>query len=246
MKKIIAMMLAIFMLASILTGCRNAAPETESEITTTPETEVEDVPVVDPEAGNEPAAMPGEEQQPSVMPEVTPENTPSNPPAEQTPIETPILKPEASTPAVTPSVSIDMELSAIIDAMYAIYDPILPAGTIPVDLTDEFSLSSFTGLKDASLIKEAVASESMMGSQAYSVVLVRLNNSADAETVANAMRNGIDQRKWICVAADDIRVVAAGDVVMLCMMDSNFDVKVDTMVETFGSVVGQSFSVDIR
>lgn len=247
MKKFIAMMLAIFMLASILTGCRKAeAPETESEITTTPETEMEEVPVVDPEAGNEPATMPGEEQQPSVMPEVTPENTPSNPPAEQPSIETPVLKPEESTPVVTPSASIDMELSAIIDAMYAIYDPILPAGTIPVDLTDEFSLSSFTGLKDASLIKEAVASESMMGSQAYSVVLVRLNNSADAETVANAMRNGIDQRKWICVAADDIRVVAAGDVVMLCMMDSSFDVKVDTMVETFGSVVGQSFSVDIR
>lgn len=62
MKKFIAMMLAIFMLASILTGCRKAeAPETESEITTTPETEMEEVPVVDPEAGNEPAAMPDEE-----------------------------------------------------------------------------------------------------------------------------------------------------------------------------------------
>ena len=60
------------------------------------------------------------------------------------------------------------------------------------------------------------------------------------------MRNGIDQRKWICVMADDIRVVAAGDVVMLCMIDSSLDVKVDTMVETFGKVVGVPFSVDIK
>lgn len=249
MKKIIAMLLAIMMLGTLLIGCGKTEtnPEEETVETISPETEpsteTEEVPVVDPAAGNEPAAMPGENEQPSVMPEVTPEvETPTVTPE----VETPVLTPEAPEAPSDTSSTISMDLSTIVDEMYKLYNPILPAGTIPVDLTDEFSRSSYTGLSDASLVKEAIASESMIGAQAYSVVLVRLNNAADAQTVAQAMRNGIDQRKWICVMADDIRVVAAGDVVMLCMIDSTLDVKVDTMVETFAKVVGVPFSVDIQ
>lgn len=247
MKKTIAMLLAVLMLASLFTGCA----KNETEIP-------EEVPVVDPAAGNEPAAMPGADDEPAVMPEVTPENdmptvtpevdAPAETPEVDAPAETPEEAPELETPILPPagSSAIAMDLSAIVDEMYKIYDPILPAGTIPVDLADEFSRTSYTGLADASLVKEAIASESMIGAQAYSVVLVRLNNAADAQAVAEAMRNGIDQRKWICVMADDIRVVAAGDVVMLCMIDSTLDVKVDTMVEAFGKVVGVPFSVDIK
>ena len=146
-------------------------------------------------------------------------------------------------PAVT---TIDKELTAIIDEMYAIYNPNLAVATIPIDLADEYALPAFTGLTDASLIKEAVASEAMIGAQAYSVALVRLNSSEDAATVAEAMKNGIDQRKWICVEADDLRVVACGDVVVLVMIDSQLDVKTDSMIEAFGTVVGAPFSVDIR
>lgn len=242
MKKIIAILLAVMVLFSLLSGCgkNEQLPEEEMQETIAPESEV---PVVDPDAGNEPALMPGEDETPEVMPEVTPEvETPSVTPD----AETPVIKPETPEAPVTGGETIGKDLSAIVDEMYQIYNPILPAGTIPVDLADEFSLSSYTGLNDASLVKEAIASESMIGAQAYSVVLVRLNNAADAKAVAETMRNGIDQRKWICVMADDIRVVAAGDIVMLCMIDSSLDVKVDAMVETFGKVVGVPFSVDIH
>ena len=46
--------------------------------------------------------------------------------------------------------------------------------------------------------------------------------------------------------ADDIRVVAAGDVVMLCMIESVLDVKVNDMVDAFSSVVGLPFTADIH
>ena len=98
-------------------------------------------------------------------------------------------------------------------------------GVIPVDLTDSsedglWALKSYTGLDGAEKITEAAAFEPMMGSIPYSMVMVRTAEGADVKAVAEGMKNGIDQRKWICVEADDLRVAAAGDVVVLMMVSS--------------------------
>ena len=139
------------------------------------------------------------------------------------------------------------ELAAIIDAIYAIEPTPLPVMTMPVELTDEFAVSTYTGLTDASAIKEAVFSESMIGAQGYSIVLVRLNDAADAKTVANGMLNGVDQRKWICVEADDLRVVAFGDLVLLVMTDTNLeDISTDAYIEAFGKLCNNPFTADLR
>ncbi len=115
------------------------------------------------------------------------------------------------------------ELQSIIEKIYEIKSPEFMVGDAPVDLNDPDSVKYFTGLSDSSKIKEVAVSEPMMGSQAYSLVLVKLNQQEDAETVANEMLQGIDQRKWICVEADDLKVVAQGDVVMLIMVSSTFE-----------------------
>ena len=54
------------------------------------------------------------------------------------------------------------------------------------------------------------------------------------------LKNGIDQRKWICVEADDLRVAAAGDVVVLMMVSSDHaDVATAAgIIEAFGTVAG--------
>lgn len=198
---------------------------------------------VEPEKENKPVEPPAET--PIVgftpAPQPTPETTTEN---EKPKYEATTPEPENSTSATEPTVN--ASLTGIIDEIYKINDPILPAVSIPVDLNDSYSLSSYTGLTDASLIKEAVASESAMGAQAYSLVLARVNNASDAQTVAKNMRDGINQRKWVCVNADDIRVVAADDIVMLCMISSEMDVKVNDMVDAFSDVVGVPFSTDIR
>ena len=98
-------------------------------------------------------------------------------------------------------------------------------GVIPVDLTDSsedglWALKSYTGLDDAAKITEAAAFEPMMGSLAFSLVLVRVADGADSKAVAESMHSGIDPRKWICVGADDLRVAGAGDVVMLIMVNN--------------------------
>lgn len=117
---------------------------------------------------------------------------------------------------------VSMSLNEIIDAVYKKNPIDLSLETDSVDISNADMLNAFTGLDSADKIKEAVVSEPMMGSQAYSFVLVRVKDAADAEEVANAMINGIDPRKWICVEADDVRVMVKGDVVALYMIDSEF------------------------
>ena len=117
--------------------------------------------------------------------------------------------------------------------------------TTPVDINDTDALTAFTGLTDASKIKEVVASEPMMGSQAYSLVLVRVNDSADAEAVADAMKAGINPSKWVCVTADNVKVAAYGDVVMLAMTSSSLDVPTaEELVNAFQTVCGGTLDVN--
>ena len=118
-------------------------------------------------------------------------------------------------------------------------------GVIPVDLTDSsedglWALKSYTGLDDAAQITEAAAFEPMMGSMAFSMVMVRTAEGTDVKAIAEGMKNGIDPRKWICVEADDLQVVSYGDVVMLIMVDSTSGLTSQSFVDAFAQVCGGS------
>lgn len=93
-------------------------------------------------------------------------------------------------------------------------------GNTQVDLSNADAVKSYTGLSSTDKISEALVSEAMIGSQAYSLVTVRVKDPADAEAVAKEMKEGINPAKWICVNADDLRVAASGDVVMLIMVST--------------------------
>lgn len=116
-------------------------------------------------------------------------------------------------------------------------------GTMPVDLTDTsedglWAVKYYTGLDNAESVTEAAFFEPMMGSIAFSMVMVRVAPEADAKTVAEAMKAGIDTRKWICVEADDLMVASYADMVMLIMVDSNSGMTAQSFVDAFQSVVG--------
>ena len=135
--------------------------------------------------------------------------------------------------------SVEGTPAEIIEKIYEQY-PVadLPLGTIEIDLADADAVKMFTGLDSADKIDSAAASESMMGAQAYSLVVVRVKDAADAASVAEEMMNGIDQRKWICVEADDLMVTACGDVVMLIMVGSDTGMTAQSYVDAFASVMG--------
>lgn len=129
-------------------------------------------------------------------------------------------KKEESKPS-SGSASVSGTPAEIIDKIYAKF-PVeeLPLTTIEVDINDEFAFNRYTGLSSPDKVSAVAASESMMGAQAYSLVVVKVKDAKDAKDVAKEMKNGIDPRKWVCVEADDLKVAAAGDVVVLMMVSS--------------------------
>ena len=151
-------------------------------------------------------------------------------------------KEEAKTPLTDP-------LEKIVEDIYAKHPVEIGVVTMPVDITDvEWSLYSFTGLKSNENVKEAVASESMIGSIPYSLVLVRVNEGADALAVAEEMKAGIDQRKWICVEADDLLVSGYCDVIMLVMVGSDYassGMTAQALTDAFAQVCGAELDFTI-
>ena len=135
--------------------------------------------------------------------------------------------------------------SDIIEKIYAKKTVELPLGTTELDLSDGEMFTAVTGLASSDKVKEAAYSESMIGSQAYSMVVVRVKKSKDATTVADEMLNGINPAKWICVEADDVRVAAYDDLVMLIMVSSSLEETVTgkEIVSAFKKVCGGSLDV---
>ena len=84
----------------------------------------------------------------------------------------------------------DAELSGMVDAIYQL-QPVEAMGieTVAVDLTDESWYGYLAGLTadNVGKVDAAVVSEPMTGSQAYSLVLLRLKDKADAREIADSM-----------------------------------------------------------
>ena len=134
---------------------------------------------------------------------------------------------------------------ALVNKIYESKMPEFALMTMPVDLADAEMVAWQTGVSDPSLLKEAVISESMMGSQAYSLVMVRVNDTAKAEEVAQMMLDNIDPRKWICVAADDIDAAIYGDLVLFVMIDSSFGIPAADFIGAFKTIAGGALDKEL-
>ena len=69
--------------------------------------------------------------------------------------------------------------------------------------------------------KEALASESGVGSIAHSVVLVRVEDNANIEDIKTKIKENVDPRKWVCVGVekDDLIVENKGNLIILIMVE---------------------------
>ena len=114
-------------------------------------------------------------------------------------------------------------------------------GIMPVDLADTsedglWAIKYNTGLENAGQIEDVAVYEPMMGSIPFSLVMVRAKDGVGTKTLAESMKAGIDQRKWICVEADDLKVAGFGDVVMLIMVGSDTGLTAQSFVDAFQKV----------
>lgn len=240
MKKWIALALTAMLALSVLTACgvsedgkEPAGPDTATE-TGEDENTIEIVPgggnEARPETPGTPDEQPGEPSDGELPGAPAPEEKPAEPAPEE---------PSEPSPDETPA---EPELSEIIEALYAVK----PSGigslvTLELDLTDADAVAYNTGLTDVSKLAEVCISEPMIGSQAYSLVLARVNDPADAESVARDILANIDPAKWICVCADDMAAAVSGDLVLFVMIDENFDeMNASDFTDAFLSLYGGS------
>ena len=140
------------------------------------------------------------------------------------------------------SVNSAEDLTALVDKIYegvSIEMPMLM--TQAIETNDPDMVSYVTGLEDAKDVEYVVASEPMMTSQAYSLVLVKVKDGVDANSVAKTMNENINERKWICVTAEKIYTAASGDVVCLVMSNADTAKAVYDSFKTLAGSVGQEY-----
>lgn len=149
----------------------------------------------------------------------------------------------AETPAADAPATVEGTMEELLNKIVEQNPVEFMGGVMPVDVADTsedglWAVKYYTGLDNAEKITEAAAFEPMMGSIAFSMVMVRLAEGADAKAVAESMKAGIDTRKWICVEANDLLVTGYGDVVMLIMVNSESGLSAQSFVDAFATVVG--------
>ena len=148
-------------------------------------------------------------------------------------------EPEQTVPAV----SLEGTMEELVNQVITEQPVEFMGGIMPVDLADTsedglWAIKYYTGLDNAEQIEDVAVYEPMMGSIAFSLVMVRAKDEVATKTLAESMKAGIDQRKWICVEADDLQVVGYGDVVMLIMVGSETGMTSQSFVDAFKGVAG--------
>lgn len=147
----------------------------------------------------------------------------------------------ATAPAATVEGTLEELLNRVIEERPVEF----MGGVTTLDLADtsedgQWILKNTTGLDSADRITEAAVYEPMIGSIAFSMVMVRVAPGESTKTVAEAMKSGVDPRKWICVEADDMKVAGIGDVVMLIMVSTTGDMTAQSFVDAFQTVAGRT------
>lgn len=115
--------------------------------------------------------------------------------------------------------NLEMSLSDIMESVYKnVNEEKLPMMLVNNELTKD-NLKGYTGLDDLEF-EEGIASESMVGSIAHSVVLVKVDDKQDINKIKKDIKENINPRKWLCVGVDDeenVIVDNIGNVVILIM-----------------------------
>jgi hypothetical protein len=127
---------------------------------------------------------------------------------------------------IKPEKEISGTLEEIMEKVYAgIPQEELPMMLGNIELTEE-NIEGFIGTGDVKYTK-AIANESMTGSIAHSVVLLRLENAADANSVVQKIKENVNPRKWICVEASKVIVKNESDIVILIMSSDELAPKLE-------------------
>lgn len=114
-----------------------------------------------------------------------------------------------------------------------------------VDLTNDSSVNSFTGLTDSSDIEFIVVSEPLMSSQAYSFVAVKVKDGSNVETIKQEMYDNLNMSKWLCVSADNLYITNYGNVIVYVMASSDWAEPVYNSFKEYVGKVGKELTKEL-
>lgn len=120
------------------------------------------------------------------------------------------------------SVETPKDINDIIDTINKNNKNVLPElETMKVDIKNIDEVTSYTGLKTNDGIESITVSVPLITSQAYSVAIVKVKDSADVEKIKQDMLDNIDMRRWICVSAEQLYITNSGNVIFSVMADKD-------------------------
>ena len=115
--------------------------------------------------------------------------------------------------------NIEGKLEDIMEKLYAeVPEDNRPMGLTNMEINDE-NIESFIGTDDVDYV-EAIASESMVGSIAHSVVLLRVKDVSKVEEYKKEILEDVNPRKWVCVGVEkeEVIVESKGDLIMVVIV----------------------------
>lgn len=120
------------------------------------------------------------------------------------------------TGCTTKEQNIEGSLEEIMAKLYeGISEDELPMALSNIEVTSE-NVENYLGTSDIEF-DSALASESMVGSIAHSIVLVRAKEDQDIEALKKQIEENINPSKWICVTAENVVVKNKGNLILVVM-----------------------------
>ena len=105
-------------------------------------------------------------------------------------------------------------------------------------LSDAEMFTYLTTIETMDGIVDAAVSQPLMGSPAYHVVMVRAESNEKAAELAQHMFDTMDMARWVCVQATEKQAVVCGDLAFFVMLDPQYGVTSEQIVEAFTTVCG--------
>lgn len=147
--------------------------------------------------------------------------------------------PETTAPAASASAP-EGTCAELVEKLYenVTVELALMTETTETSLSDAEMFAYLTGLQSNEGVADVAVSMPMMGAQAYHVVLVRAESTDKAAELAQYLFDNSDMARWVCVQATEKQAVVCGDLAFFVMLDPQYGVTCDQLVEGFTTVCG--------
>lgn len=102
-----------------------------------------------------------------------------------------------------------------------------------LELNEIEVVTTYIGIDPTDKVDSVVFTDPMIGSIPFSMCLVKAKDGVDIEALKNEILEGVNYRKWICVAAEKVLVSNCGDTIMMVMSTEEI---VDDVYNAFSTV----------